>query len=351
MKIIKENGKTTLDYQPTREELDEYFTISKNKSGLKYHLVADCQRSYKDKKRPLMAYIMIEENAIPNVHYYHHKYIPITVSNNPRTIGDINDIDISPFDLLEIKRYIIANQKVLLDVANLKTPDSEYRYYCTSYEYSKVINESIFTKYNLVLEKNLLKKDTGLNTNIWFGGNEEEELQHADRVKIQNNYADRITKNDFISMSIYGDMELFRPRQKRKINNDDLKKVRQWIFLNRNMLRDKENITNFEVEDMINLDKDGNPIYPFNGYIEGEKLSDEITVVKNNRGLFNFINSSGKLLSDKWFKSYEFLQNKVIPVQMEDGNWYRLTTNGKIFREIRKITKRQIDDNRRIYKG
>jgi hypothetical protein len=349
MKIIKENGKTTLDYQPTREEFFQFFTISKNKSGLKYHLVADCQRSYKDKKRPLLTYIMIEENINPYIHYYHHKYIPITVSNNPRTIGDINDIDISPFDLLEVKRYIITNQKHLINVANMTITEEDYGHSSIFYGYCNVMNESVFTKYDLVLEKNLIKKDTGLNTNIWF---DKRFLKHGDRIKIQNNYANHVTEDDFISISIYGNMELFPSSQKRKINDDDIEKVRQWIFLNRNMLRDKENITNFEVKDMINLDKNGNPIYPFSGYMEKEKLSNEITVVQDNRGLFNFIDPSEKLLSKTWFKSYGYLQNKVIPVQTEDGNWYRLTTNGKIFREIRKMTKRQIDDNkRRFYKG
>jgi hypothetical protein len=85
-------------------------------------------------------------------------------------------------------------------------------------------------------------------------------------------------------------------------------------------------------------------------YIKVEEIYYGITVVKNGEGLYNFIDPSQKLLSSIWFKSYGVIQNKVIPVEMEDGTWYRLAINGKLFKESKTLTKKDLIDNSPTHK-
>jgi hypothetical protein len=86
------------------------------------------------------------------------------------------------------------------------------------------------------------------------------------------------------------------------------------------------------------------------GFIKVEEIYHGITVVKNSEGLYNFIDPSQKLLSSTWFKSFGVIQNKVIPVEMEDGTWYRLAINGKLFKEGKTLTKKDLIDNSPTHK-
>jgi hypothetical protein len=217
-------------------------------------------------------------------------------------------------------------------VANMTMDWDDYKYHQYSYPELSIINESLFKGRKMIVEMpNLYKHDTGLNNNVWVDKSDRDS-PHSDRVKIQNNYSDNITRDDMIPISLH-DLKLRnQPNQKINISSEDIKRAQHWVLLNTNMLKDKENLVNFDKKDVIKIDKNNNPIYPFEGYIKKEVIYPGITAVENNKKMFNFIDKNGKLLSKMWFRRYDYVQNKVISVELENGEWYKLTLNGKLFK-------------------
>jgi hypothetical protein len=336
MRIIEKNGKRVLDYQPEPELFFEYFSIPPHLSGLKYRLLSDCSQSHKDRQHPQLIYIDIEENSDPNIHYYTTLYIPITVSNNPRIVCNINDTNISLLELLKIRRYIITNKKRLIEVANYKLSWLDFNeYYSTPYQHCMIINESRFKNEKFIVETNCFKSDTGLNNNIWVDdGGTYLKSGHENRIKIQNNYADRFTENDLIPMSIYGDMKICVPLSKVKISNDDINKVRKWVEYNINTLTDKAKMLNFKVENSVKLDTNNNPIYPNNrnknDYMVLYDVGCGYKLATNNNNLQNLIHKDGHFITNTWYKRFQFFQNDVIDFEDLKGNWYKMNAYGKI---------------------
>jgi hypothetical protein len=336
MKLIKRGGKVILDYQPEPGDFFDYFSLRKEETGLNHILMCDSSQNYKRLKHPLWLYVEINENSDLHYNYYTRKYIVFTIDDNPRIIGNVNDINISVFDLLKIKRYIITNKKPLIDVANYKLREDQYVY--QSLPYSVILNESLHKEKGLIIEDNLFKSDTGLNTNVWIDKRDVDinPLQHAERLKIQNNYGDHITKNDFISMGLYDLRVYAKSGQKIKITNADIDLVRKFISHNEDMLTNKDKLFDFKKENVVKIDKKGNPVNlkPESqiDYWKKEYVGYGLTVVQREHdNLLNIIDKTGKLLFNEWFGYYSYFQNGFMDITTLNGNGYKIDTNGKIF--------------------
>ena len=89
-------------------------------------------------------------------------------------------------------------------------------------------------KFPLNEMSNFSGKELNLPVNIWIDG--PRNLKHGKRVKIQNNYSTKFQEDDLISMTISDDPKLGKVFKRVKVSNSDLKKVRQWILLNKEVL-------------------------------------------------------------------------------------------------------------------
>lgn len=85
------------------------------------------------------------------------------------------------------------------------------------------------------------KRDYNLPVNIWIDeeGIDRKVEHNIPRLKVQNNYSDRTTQNDFISVSIDNNPQILAGTL--KIKQKDLNKVFEFIKLNYSVLMDRWN--------------------------------------------------------------------------------------------------------------
>lgn len=73
-----------------------------------------------------------------------------------------------------------------------------------------------------------------LPVNIWIDG--PREMKHGKRIKIQNNYSNRFTPNDLLSITISDNPKLGRTFHKINIKNRDIEIIKVWVLQNRQTL-------------------------------------------------------------------------------------------------------------------
>lgn len=77
-------------------------------------------------------------------------------------------------------------------------------------------------------------KELNLPVNIWIDG--PRNLKHGRRIKIQNNYSNNFQENDLITMTISDNPEIGKTFKKIRISNKDLKRIKEWVILNKDVL-------------------------------------------------------------------------------------------------------------------
>lgn len=85
------------------------------------------------------------------------------------------------------------------------------------------------------------KRDYNLPVNIWIDeeGIDRKVEHNIPRIKVQNNYSDKTTQNDFISVSINSNPQILAGTL--KIKQKDLNKIFEFIKLNYSTLMDRWN--------------------------------------------------------------------------------------------------------------
>lgn len=84
---------------------------------------------------------------------------------------------------------------------------------------------------------NLSKRDTGLPRVIWVSVKTGGE-RHGPRIKVQKTEANKVTPNDWFSVTISDEPKIVNNSKKIKISSRDYKKIVKWIELNKKVLLD-----------------------------------------------------------------------------------------------------------------
>jgi hypothetical protein len=317
--------------QPVAEELYDYFALDGVWCGIDNRLFIDEQEGYKHFQHPLWLYVEFLDIKIKNPHaYYGCFYLPITIERNPKVVGDIDGMGIDPNIIKSVKCFISKNVEWLQDIANQKkhrTKDTE------ELQPFFLLKEG---KSMLLEMANILKADSGLPSNMWL--DQGHDLQHADRIKFQNDYGNAINHNNFCTLKLFPPMEVIG---KTNFSNHEVDKFREFCrnnYENINALFRQEISEDEFNSRMIPFDRNGKPIYkqkPNNS--EWQEMPRMykfgISVVKSNNGKYNYM-SNGKLLTDYWFdKAQPFQQhanNKCVAYACLDNVWYLVGTDGSV---------------------
>jgi hypothetical protein len=189
------------------EEIGYYMLLPKEWSLLPCNIWIDEEREYKKHKHPKCVYVQpnYDDNTKNN------DWIPMSISRNPKWLGDTSKLVLKPKDVENVKNFIIRYHQLLLDIANMKTNIFEL------YKELKSIRDKKFFKKILIFIKktydNLKKK--------WYAIREIEMDDVLSRVKngkwiyiVEIGYAyidkekNHITSIDFVTKSVFGNKEL-----------------------------------------------------------------------------------------------------------------------------------------------
>jgi hypothetical protein len=326
--------------QPKGGELGLFTDIDIDTTELNHVLHFEWGECHKTDKHPLWAWIQLHELAPDTINYdYIHLYIPITINKyNPEVVGDINETEITELELFNIKTFIRGYYDAIMKHACGKVQ--------CSFTFASMLGPYWLFNYHLnegrvVPNKDFLfemanygKQLTGLPVNCWYVPKTND--QHSDRIKVQNNYANKVDYSDFIPFTLWGDYDITKvPDREIKLTTKTIKLVKKFIEYNFYNFSNANNVTKIKPEDIIKVDENGNPIYP-KGHEFAYKVVRKLTnkndyfMVQANNGLVNVINKNNNILSKEWFLNMTYFQNGIIPVQKTDGNWFRLFTNGDL---------------------
>jgi hypothetical protein len=330
--------------QPEPEVMYFYCRISPETTGLSMDIAIDDSGEYKINNHPLWVYVEspIEVSKKIYPRYYDSFYIPFTVEKIPKIVGDIMIVKelLSPKDIIDIKDFILANVKNLKDVATQKMSNFDFMGLSTPIE---VIRGRYYPKPTFLNEMaNILKRDSGLPVNIWVDNSGKDRLnKHSpDRIKFQNNKANKIQPDALIPISVHNNMVVFGNEHEIKISSYNLDLIRMFIEANIKLIYQliyKEIKPEEFKKRVIKLDKKGNLIYPRSevvSYVPKGKYVNGFRVVVSNNGLYNFIDVKGNLVSKDWFSTINnFIKQQdgrlAVSVKKDD-TWYYLYPDGNL---------------------
>jgi hypothetical protein len=101
---------------PKEDEMIRYFRIDAVRCGLPVDIAADSSLAYKFYKHPLWVYAQCEPDN-------DEKWFYITVEPQPRILGTNGVVKLNRGQIIDIKKFIVKNQKILKDIADTKIRD------------------------------------------------------------------------------------------------------------------------------------------------------------------------------------------------------------------------------------
>jgi hypothetical protein len=98
------------------DELEEMATLRKKRSGLPVNLYLDDSMSYKRGGHAKRIKFQPDKGDRPNT----REMIPMSISDDPKIMGQIPKTELSSQDIERIRAFVIANKKNLDDLADMK---------------------------------------------------------------------------------------------------------------------------------------------------------------------------------------------------------------------------------------
>jgi hypothetical protein len=189
------------------EEIGYYMLLPKEWSLLPCNIWIDEHQEYKQHKHPKCVYVQpnYDDNTKNN------DWIPMSISRNPKWLGDTSKLVLKPKDVDNVKNFIVQYYQLLLDIANMKSDISEL------HKELRTVNDKKFFKKIL----NFIKKTYDNLKKRWYTMRGIEMDDVLSRVKngkwiyiveLAYAYIDKekmcIKSIDFITQIIYGNKVL-----------------------------------------------------------------------------------------------------------------------------------------------
>lgn len=323
--MIKE--KSLFYYKKYEIKEANFMPISTKHTGLPIDIMVDNDATYEYMEHPVWIYFRNGYEVDCN------DWIPITVSKNPYLPYKNKRIEISKQDFDEVVEFVYEYRIVLKALANVKISTRDFIHILNRHQDN--LNEGVILGNRHLNEMSVLHpSDSGLPLKLWIDDSGSWiNSKHNERLKVENPYGE---KNTRIWMPIILSNGQPRVAYPEKLDSQCKRHINDVIQFVNKYKEEILRITRKEAKLQELIDKVEEDYSNSNEYLQYEVVRDAsngFTIVKNEEGLYNYVDNKGKLLSDKWFDRVGIfkMRDGKISAYVEIGyDTYWLFTDGEL---------------------